>query len=497
MPVVLVSIADVSRLWLKSRVGLPVTEINRDFAFCNYTIRNDAPPVFIVLDADKDPRFFDKPFVVGPPFAKFYAGAPVICDGIKLGSFCVLDGQPHDDFDEEKQNALIHFASLASDLISQHKQATFVSKFDPSLLSLAILQVLRDPLRNALTWRSELDKTFQELKTADRLHVQSCAQSLSSTFDAFRSNSIILQQSLELTLRFASSVAHQHPNASTKRKIGMEYSPGGFVKEIQRISGLDGYKEITWTFNDETIRNFSIECDPTTLAAVCGFLSLKNLNMYSSQNCYVNFIPTDRSANEMNVDVASNSFDSDAGSNNWSCGGIVHVHCRFLKPVGFPEEKDHPNQVYVHDSQLSRYDIQLINEILFGLCGSFEVLHLKENGDTREFRLCVPVRYNHHSRRSIVSSASTAETASLSASPSHDMKMVVTSGSDSESTVDVSSPKLGLSVKRTEESPRASKRIATSSSPTSSEKIISPRLNPLELLVSIVTSRPPSAKVHP
>lgn len=49
-------------------------------------------PCFIVTDLSKDARFNQLPFVTGPPFFKYYAGAPLTTEnGINIGSLFILD----------------------------------------------------------------------------------------------------------------------------------------------------------------------------------------------------------------------------------------------------------------------------------------------------------------------------------------------------------------------------------------------------------------------
>ena len=50
----------------------------------------DAPDVFIVRDATKDPRFQNNPLVTGSPFIRFYAGASLILDDVKVISILNL-----------------------------------------------------------------------------------------------------------------------------------------------------------------------------------------------------------------------------------------------------------------------------------------------------------------------------------------------------------------------------------------------------------------------
>ena len=51
-------------------------------------------PIVVVKDAAADPRFAGQPFVVGAPFLRFYAGAPVFVAGEAVGTVCVFDVKP-------------------------------------------------------------------------------------------------------------------------------------------------------------------------------------------------------------------------------------------------------------------------------------------------------------------------------------------------------------------------------------------------------------------
>ena len=104
VPVALVSLVDGHRQFFKSQCGLPEplassrqTSLTR--SFCQHAVGSREP--LLVPDARRDPRFgHDHAFTELGGIA--YAGIPLITsDGHALGTFCVVDRQPHDWTEEE------------------------------------------------------------------------------------------------------------------------------------------------------------------------------------------------------------------------------------------------------------------------------------------------------------------------------------------------------------------------------------------------------------
>lgn len=105
-PIALISLIDENRQWFKSKVGLNVSETNRDYAFCSHAIlQND---IFEVKDAIIDPSFKENPLVVNDPRIRFYAGMPLTNrDGFNLGTLCVIDQKPRVLTELHRQNLKI------------------------------------------------------------------------------------------------------------------------------------------------------------------------------------------------------------------------------------------------------------------------------------------------------------------------------------------------------------------------------------------------------
>ncbi len=96
-PLASITLVDETRQWFKARIGLADSETPRALSFCAQAIAQPGEELFIVRDAQVDPRFSNYANVRGEPHIRFYAGAPLVtADGAALGTLCVIDRKPRE-----------------------------------------------------------------------------------------------------------------------------------------------------------------------------------------------------------------------------------------------------------------------------------------------------------------------------------------------------------------------------------------------------------------
>ncbi|MBO9854589.1 putative bifunctional diguanylate cyclase/phosphodiesterase [Xanthomonas phaseoli] len=122
--IAVVSLVDEYRQWFKARIGLEARETPRSQAFCAHAIRSDE--VMVVPDAQLDPRFCDNPLVLGPPFIRFYAGAPLkLRDGHRIGTLCVIGTSPRPGLDQAAITQLEGLRDLAVLRVENLRSTTY------------------------------------------------------------------------------------------------------------------------------------------------------------------------------------------------------------------------------------------------------------------------------------------------------------------------------------------------------------------------------------
>ncbi len=115
-PIALISLVDGDNHTFISSLGAPVKTVPAHISFCDHTLKSG--DVMIIPNALKDVRFVNNPFVTGDTHVRFYAGAPLRYEGQLIGSLCVLDIKPRNNFDATAIGRLRKMADSVSSVLA-------------------------------------------------------------------------------------------------------------------------------------------------------------------------------------------------------------------------------------------------------------------------------------------------------------------------------------------------------------------------------------------
>ncbi|WP_018700072.1 GGDEF domain-containing protein [Amorphus coralli] len=109
-PTAFVSLLDAERMWIQTTEGQVLDDTPVETSLCIHTVQ--AGEMLVVEDARTDPRFATNPHVLGDPFVRFYAGAPLFSPNrVPVGTLCVVDRTAR-RFTPEQQTMLADLAAL-------------------------------------------------------------------------------------------------------------------------------------------------------------------------------------------------------------------------------------------------------------------------------------------------------------------------------------------------------------------------------------------------
>lgn len=111
VPIALITFMDGQRQFFKASVGTDVREMPATESLCQYTLESD--DALVLPDLTQDWRCHAHPLVTGEEGLRFYAGAPIIVDGYRLGTVCIFDRVPRSVHDLDV-SLLVHMAMMVA-----------------------------------------------------------------------------------------------------------------------------------------------------------------------------------------------------------------------------------------------------------------------------------------------------------------------------------------------------------------------------------------------
>lgn len=141
-----VTLIGAERQWVRAGFGIDNAAAERltDMSICAHALAlPDHQPALVVPDASRDDRFRDSPLVAGSPNVRFYAGAPIIAGGHKVGVLCVMGNKPREAWEPGLVEQLVDLAAMASTLFALKDEARVRARTAAALV--------REEWRHALT----------------------------------------------------------------------------------------------------------------------------------------------------------------------------------------------------------------------------------------------------------------------------------------------------------------------------------------------------------
>ena len=254
VPIAVVSLVDKDRQWFKSCLGLDGSETPRDLAFCAHAILAPSE-VLVVEDTLKDVRFSDNESVIGAPYIRFYAGAPLVTDdGMALGTLCVVDYKVRTITDVQK-NSLKALARQIMQLLKLKSNNDAVQHYS------ARMQLIADKVPVLIgELNREYRYTFANQKHKDWLDMGEQSLLGKTPADIFPAEQWpAIREAIDMS--FAGLKTHIEVSLPNGRVLDINYLPGtdsDIVNVFEVASDVTERKQHTELLQRERVRLESI-----------------------------------------------------------------------------------------------------------------------------------------------------------------------------------------------------------------------------------------------
>jgi hypothetical protein len=124
----------------------------RGLSVCEHTINipegnkgsnryhKNAGEVHVINNFLEDQRFCDRPYVKNAPYARFYAGVPIVSpSGARIGAYCVLDDKPRDGVSDDDVDFLKHMADLVMRHLGKLRESAEFGRGAKMLVGLGVI----------------------------------------------------------------------------------------------------------------------------------------------------------------------------------------------------------------------------------------------------------------------------------------------------------------------------------------------------------------------
>lgn len=162
MPFAFVTLLDRQHCCFKACVGCDAPDLVYAESFSHLALEQDTP--LVLHDTLQDPRSAGARLVLGPPFLRFYAAAPLItAGGERLGVLGVADLVPHMEFSMTDATRLTELAATVMLLLDREREQVLQAE---AAAEYALLNDILTGLNEASTLTAAVDATLSRLQRA-------------------------------------------------------------------------------------------------------------------------------------------------------------------------------------------------------------------------------------------------------------------------------------------------------------------------------------------
>lgn len=149
---------------VKSSFDSHVTFASRTSSVCTHTFLHPTSPIYIVPDLRSDINHKDSPFIAQYPYMRFFAGASIFVDDIKVGVLVALGLSPNNDFDNRQQTILIELAECIGDLLRVRRSESRQKVVDRIHVHQSTLRSIKPALNDAIDNKSKIGHLLRVIR---------------------------------------------------------------------------------------------------------------------------------------------------------------------------------------------------------------------------------------------------------------------------------------------------------------------------------------------
>lgn len=239
--------------------------VPREVGFCSHVILDDTPPVLVLPDVREDDRFLDNPYATQSQAICFYAGAAILCAGVKVGTISVMDYVPRPSgLSADQAEILKGLADVVGAIIEQRRKRVLEHRDELARLMVGVSHHLKSPIARMITVSHALEASISSGSDSQGEDINSQLQELMDECDS-------LSRHIEITLQAVMAYDASRTLKSDLEPEVKAYHRSGaqILAELQIHVGMDRIisEEMNWS-SCENMHNSDIQVHLETLAVV-------------------------------------------------------------------------------------------------------------------------------------------------------------------------------------------------------------------------------------